>query len=639
MISPQTIEQIKNRIDILDVIGDYVKLKKRGANYLGLYPFYNEETPSFTVSPVKELYKCFGCGKSGNTITFLMEHNKRSYVEALKWLAERYQIPIEKTAVSPEQVQQQQTADSLYVINSNAQKFFSNAIVNSDEGKQIALTYLYERGFSDATIQKFQLGYNPSATNILSTHLLQQQYNPDLLIKIGLLKKNGEEWVDNYRIRIIFPIHNNTGKIIGFGARIIGKNDKAPKYINTPENEIYVKSKVLYGIYFAKQAIDKADECLLVEGYTDVISLHQAGIENVVASGGTSLTVEQLRNIKKYTDNLTIIYDGDAAGVKAALRGLDMALEEGLNVKLVLIPNNEDPDSYVRALGTNAFKSFIAENKKDFIIFQLELLLKESGNDVTKKNAVENQIAETLSKVNKAEHFSKQQQYVKQSAALLNVDEAELYNLINTYKRNELAKAEKKNVSNNTILTETNNIPAESDYNSLVKQDEPHERNLLRALLEHGLKKWEDDTTMADFILHEIENFEIDNNLILQIFNEYKSLYIQGQQPTEKTFSYHENNNIRQLVNGATVSPYELSQKWDEKIEGLNITNGDVAHQDVLLSVNYFKLRKIKKMFLQNQKDMEIADLDEQLRLIEVHKHLKQIEKELTQQIGTVILR
>jgi DNA primase len=639
MISPQTIEQIKNRIDILDVIGDYVKLKKRGANYLGLCPFHNEKTPSFTVSPVKELYKCFGCGKSGNTITFLMEHNKLSYVEALKWLAERYQIPIEETAVSPEQVQQQQTADSLYIINSNAQKFFSNALVNSDEGKQIALTYLYERGFSDATIQKFQLGYNPSASNILSTHLLQQQFNPDLLIKIGLIKKNGEEWVDNYRNRIIFPIHNNTGKIIGFGARIIGKNDKAPKYINTPENEIYVKSKVLYGIYFAKQAIDKADECLLVEGYTDVISLHQAGIENVVASGGTSLTVEQLRNIKKYTDNLTIIYDGDAAGVKAALRGLDMALEEGLNVKLVLIPNNEDPDSYVRALGTNAFKSFIAENKKDFIIFQLELLLKEAGNDVTKKNAVVNQIAETLSKVNKAEDFSKQQQYVKQSAALLNVDEAELYNLINTYKRNELAKAEKKNISNNTILTETNNIPAETDYNSLVQQDEPHERNLLRALLEHGLKKWEDDTTMADFIFHEIENFEIDNNLILQIFNEYKSLYIQGQQPTEKTFLYHENNNIRQLVNGATVSPYELSQKWDEKIEGLNITNGDVAHQDVLLSVIYFKLRKIKKMFLQNQKDMENADLDEQLRLIEVHKHLKQIEKELTQQIGTVILK
>ncbi|PZX66004.1 DNA primase [Hydrotalea sandarakina] len=639
MISPQTIEQIKNRIDILDVIGDYVKLKKRGANYLGLCPFHNEKTPSFTVSPVKELYKCFGCGKSGNTITFLMEHNKLSYVEALKWLAERYQIPIEETAVSPEQAQQQQTADSLYIINSNAQKFFSNALVNSDEGKQIALTYLYERGFSDATIQKFQLGYNPSASNILSTHLLQQQFNPDLLIKTGLIKKNGEEWVDNYRNRIIFPIHNNTGKIIGFGARIIGKNDKAPKYINTPENEIYVKSKVLYGIYFAKQAIDKADECLLVEGYTDVISLHQAGIENVVASGGTSLTVEQLRNIKKYTDNLTIIYDGDAAGVKAALRGLDMALEEGLNVKLVLIPNNEDPDSYVRALGTNAFKSFIAENKKDFIIFQLELLLKEAGNDVTKKNAVVNQIAETLSKVNKAEDFSKQQQYVKQSAALLNVDEAGLYNLINTYKRNELAKAEKKNISNNTILTETNNIPAETDYNSLVQQDEPHERNLLRALLEHGLKKWEDDTTMADFIFHEIENFEIDNNLILQIFNEYKSLYIQGQQPTEKTFLYHENNNIRQLVIAATVSPYELSQKWDEKIEGLNITNRDVAHQDVLLSVNYFKLRKIKKMFLQNQKDMENADLDEQLRLIEVHKHLKQIEKELTQQIGTVILK
>lgn len=317
MITPQTIEQIKNRIDILDVIGDYVKLKKRGANYLGLCPFHNEKTPSFTVSPVKELYKCFGCGKSGNTITFLMEHNKLSYVEALKWLAERYHVPIEETEVSAEQVQQQQTADSLYILNSHAQKFFSNALFHTEEGRQIALSYLYERDFSDAIIEKFQLGYNPSTNHPLSNYLISYQFNPELLLKSGLVvRRNESDWVDNYRNRIIFPIHNNTGKIIGFGARIIGKNDKAPKYINTPENEIYVKSKVLYGIYFARQAIDKADECLLVEGYTDVISLHQAGIENVVASGGTSLTIDQLRNIKKYTNNLTIIYDGDTAGLQ-----------------------------------------------------------------------------------------------------------------------------------------------------------------------------------------------------------------------------------------------------------------------------------------------------------------------------------
>ncbi|RTL53258.1 MAG: DNA primase [Sphingobacteriales bacterium] len=642
MITPQTIEQIKNRIDILDVIGDYVKLKKRGANYLGLCPFHNEKTPSFTVSPVKELYKCFGCGKSGNTITFLMEHNKLSYVEALKSLAERYHVPIEETEVGAEQLQQQHTADSLYIINSHAQKFFSNALFHTDEGRQIALSYLYERDFSDAIIEKFQLGYNPSTNHPLSNYLISYQFNPELLLKSGLVvRRNESDWVDNYRNRIIFPIHNNTGKIIGFGARIIGKNDKAPKYINTPENEIYVKSKVLYGIYFARQAIDKADECLLVEGYTDVISLHQAGIENVVASGGTSLTIDQLRNIKKYTNNLTIIYDGDAAGVKAALRGLDMALEEGLNVKLVLIPDNEDPDSYVRQLGSVAFNEFIAANKKDFILFQLELLLKEAGNDVAKKNAVVNQIAESLSKINKAEDFSKQQHYIKQSAALLNVDEAGLYNLINTYKRNEISKAEKKNSFADASTTST--LPLQpntaTEEISLLQQDELQERNLLRALLEHGLKQWDETMTMADFVFQEIENFEIENALINQTIQEYRQLYEQDKQPDAKTFLYHENNAIRQLVITTTVSPFELSQKWDEKIEGLNITNRDVAHQDILLSVDYFKLRKIKKMFVQNQKDMENASMEEQIRLIEVHKHLKAIERELTQKIGTVILK
>ncbi|WP_288073249.1 DNA primase [Hydrotalea sp.] len=642
MITPQTIEQIKNRIDILDVIGDYVKLKKRGANYLGLCPFHNEKTPSFTVSPVKELYKCFGCGKSGNTITFLMEHNKLSYVEALKWLAERYHVPIEETEVSAEQVQQQQTADSLYILNSHAQKFFSNALFHTEEGRQIALSYLYERDFSDAIIEKFQLGYNPSTNHPLSNYLISYQFNPELLLKSGLVvRRNESDWVDNYRNRIIFPIHNNTGKIIGFGARIIGKNDKAPKYINTPENEIYVKSKVLYGIYFARQAIDKADECLLVEGYTDVISLHQAGIENVVASGGTSLTIDQLRNIKKYTNNLTIIYDGDTAGVKAALRGLDMALEEGLNVKLVLIPDNEDPDSYVRQLGSVAFNEFVAANKKDFILFQLELLLKEAGNDVAKKNAVVNQIAESLSKINKAEDFSKQHHYIKQSAALLNVDEAGLYNLINTYKRNEISKAEKKNSFADASTTST--LPSQpntaTEEISLLQQDELQERNLLRALLEHGLKQWDETMTMADFVFQEIENFEIENDLINQTIQEYRQLYEQDKQPDAKTFLYHENNAIRQLVITTTVSPFELSQKWDEKIEGLNITNRDVAHQDILLSVDYFKLRKIKKMFVQNQKDMENASMEEQIRLIEVHKHLKAIERELTQKIGTVILK
>jgi len=328
MISPSTIQQITSRIDIIDIVGEFVKLKKRGTNYLGNCPFHNEKSPSFTVSPVKEIYKCFGCGKSGNSITFLMEHEKYSYVEALRWLAARYNIEIEETETSPEQKILVQTSDSLYAINHFAQKFFSEQLLESEEGKNIALSYLQERGFRKEIIEKFQIGYNPENRTALTSALLANQFNPTLLPKTGLVaNRNGDELVDNYRGRIIFPIHGNTGKVIGFGARIIGKSDRGPKYINTPENEVYSKSKILYGSYFARMAIDKADECLLVEGYTDVVSLHQAGIENVVASGGTSLTTEQLRLIKKYTQNLTIIYDGDSAGVKAALRGLDMALE------------------------------------------------------------------------------------------------------------------------------------------------------------------------------------------------------------------------------------------------------------------------------------------------------------------------
>jgi DNA primase len=315
----------------VEIVGTFVKLKKRGANYLGLCPFHNEKTPSFTVSPAKEIYKCFGCGKSGNSISFLMEHEKYSYVEALTWLAQKYNVEIEETEKSPEQKLQQQASESLYAINNFAQKYFSDILFNSEEGQDIGLSYLKQRGFREDIIKKFQIGYNKEARDEFATTALKSQYDLTLLQKSGLVVMRNEMPADNYHGRIIFPVHNQSGKIIGFGARIIKRNDKAPKYINTPENEIYVKSRILYGSYFARVAIDKADECLLVEGYTDVVSLHQAGIENVVASGGTSLTHDQLRLIKKYTNFLTIIYDGDNAGIKAALRGLDLALEEGLN--------------------------------------------------------------------------------------------------------------------------------------------------------------------------------------------------------------------------------------------------------------------------------------------------------------------
>src|SRR5215831_5984862 len=419
MISQKTIQDIQSRIDIVDIIGGFVKLKKRGANYLGLCPFHNEKTPSFTVSPSKEIYKCFGCGRSGNAISFIMEHEKYSYVEALKWLANKYGIQVEETFATDEQRLQLQVADSLYIINSFAQEFFTRQLFETEEGQDIGLSYLKERGFREETIKKFQLGYSPEQRDAFTKQALARQYNAELLLKTGLVVNRNDQLQDNYRGRVIFPVHNHSGKVLGFGARILKTNDKAPKYINTPENEIYVKSKILYGSYFARQAIDKADECLLVEGYTDVVSLHQAGIENVVASGGTSLTTDQLRLIKKYTNNLTIVYDGDAAGVKAALRGLDMAIEESLNVKLVLIPDKEDPDSYVRLAGAQAFRDFVNANKKDFILFQLEVALKDAADDTNKKAAVVNQVAETISRINKAEDFTRQQDYIRQSAEIL----------------------------------------------------------------------------------------------------------------------------------------------------------------------------------------------------------------------------
>ena len=643
MISPNTIQQITNRIDIIDVVGEYVKLKKRGTNYLGLCPFHNEKSPSFTVSPAKEIYKCFGCGKSGNTITFLMEHEKFNYVESIKWLATRYNIEVEETETSPEHKILIQTSESLYIINNFARQFFSNSLLNTEEGKTLALSYLQERGFREEIIEKFQIGYNPEGKDSLTKAFIANQFNKELLPKTGLVSlRNNDELVDNYRGRIIFPIHGNTGKVIGFGARVIGKSDRGPKYINTPENDLYSKSKVLYGSYFARMAIDKADECLLVEGYTDVVSLHQAGIENVVASGGTSLTIEQLRLIKKYTNNLTIIYDGDSAGIKAALRGLDMALEESLNVRLVLIPDKEDPDSYVNKVGANAFNEFVAVSKKDFIIFQLEVMLQEAGTDVTKKSAVVNQIAETLSKINKAEDFTKQQDYIRQCSVLLRIDETGLTNLVNKYKRDKISKEEKKSAIDNAILLQEQAKQPEDvldDTQFLFNQDEAHERNILRVLLEYGLRSWDEKRNMADYIFEELEQFHFDNPELELLFDEYKNSYQQGLEPTSKTMLYHENEIIRNLVVSISVNPHELSQKWDEVMESMNIVNRDTSLQDVTMSVNFYKLRKIKKMFEQNQRDMENAPHDEQMKLIELHQDLKKIERELTKQLGTVIIR
>ena len=646
IIAQNTIQQILSRVDIIDIIGTFVKLKKRGANYLGLCPFHNEKSPSFTVSPAKEIYKCFGCGRSGNSISFLMEAEKYSYVEALRWLANKYGVEIEETETSPEYKQQQQAADSLYIINNFAQQFFSTQLFETDEGQDIALSYLKQRGFREDTIKKFQLGYNPEAKDTFSKAALAAQYNQEYLLKSGLVNNREGVLNDNYRGRIIFPIHNQSGKVLGFGARIIKKNDKAPKYINTPENEIYVKSKVLYGSYFARQPIDKADECLLVEGYTDVVSLHQAGIENVVASGGTALTPDQLRLIKKYTNNLTIIYDGDNAGVKAALRGLDLALEEGLNVQLVLIPDGEDPDSYVNKVGSSAFATFIATNKKDVILFQLNIALAEAGNDNNKKSLVINQIAETIAKINKLEDFSKQQAYIKQSAEILKIEESGLIALVNKHIKEKVYKDETKASRNQEFLNDAvdNALQIDNDAALLLSKDEQHERAMVRSLLEFGNKPWNDEETVAKYMFAEIAENQlsdlIDNKNLVRLLETYKIWYDNGIEPTTKNFLYHDDVELSTLAVSIMDFNYEISPNWSAHFEGHIPTREDLFKEEVFSTLNYLKLRKIKRLIDENQLELEKAiGNDEQMICLQTHQHLKQVEMELTKQLGTVIFR
>ena len=655
MIANQTIQQILSRIDIIEIVGSFVKLKKRGVNYLGLCPFHNEKSPSFTVSPVKEIYKCFGCGRSGNTISFLMEHEKYSYAEALRWLAARYNVEIEEKEVSPEVRQQQQVAESLYIINGFAQKFFSDTLFGSEEGQDIGLSYLKERGFNEEIMRKFQMGYSPDQRDVFARAAIAAQYNLEYLQKSGLVVVRDEKPMDNYRGRIIFPIHNQTGKVIGFGARIIKSNDRAPKYINTPENEIYVKSKILYGLYQARQAIDKQNECLLVEGYTDVISLHQAGIENVVASGGTSLTVDQLRLIKKYTKHLTIIYDGDGAGIKAALRGLDMALEESLDVKLVLIPDKEDPDSYVRKLGAAAFRDFVAANKKDFILFQLEVALKDAAGDSNKKAELVNQMAETIAKINKAEDFTRQEDYIRQCSEILHIEEAGLHSLVNKFIRGRIEKQESRAAAQSDAAKAAEqstagspgefadtSLPPDDESIGLLFRHEQNERGMIRGLLDFGLKAWDDQTSVADYILAEcIDLYElIDNKRLLKILDLYKSWYEKGLEPTTKSFLYHEDQELSTLAVSIMDLHLEISPNWKDHFEGKIATPEDLYREDVLSTMCYLKLRKIKRLMEENQQDLSKPHDDEELMvLLQTHRHLKDLEIELTRNMGTVIVK
>lgn len=523
MIDQATIDRILDAAQIVDVVSDFVTLRKRGVNYVGLCPFHNEKTPSFSVSPAKGLCKCFSCGKGGNAVHFIMEHEQLTYYEALKFLAKKYHIEVKERELSQEEKQAQNVRESMFVVNNFARDYFCNILRNHADGRSIGLAYFRQRGFRDDTIQKFQLGFSINERDAFSKEAQKKGFKKEFLLKTGLAYETEEgKMRDRFWGRVIFPVHTLSGKVVAFGGRILGTdNKKLAKYVNSPESEIYHKSSELYGIYFAKQAIVKQDRCFLVEGYTDVISMHQSGIENVVSSSGTSLTPGQIRLIHRFTNNITVLYDGDKAGIKASIRGIDMLLEEGMHIKVVLLPDGEDPDSFARKHNATDFQNYITAHEVDFIRFKTDLLLDEAGKDPLKRAELINDIVRSISVIPEAIVRSV---YIKECSQLLHVEEkllvAEIAKLIANQKEKGYQASQS---SPQTLTTPAENgqptPPHRDEYQSYIPQEgkEKHEfyqaeRLIIQALIRHGEKvicKVEGEEGERDFTVIEY----IDNDL------------------------------------------------------------------------------------------------------------------------------
>lgn len=652
MISPETISTIFETAHIEEVVGDFVNIKKRGVNYIGLCPFHNEKTPSFTVSPSKGIYKCFGCGKGGNSVNFIMEHERYSYPEALKYLAKKYNIEIEEEEQTPEQLQALGEQEGLYFVSAFAQKYFTENLFKKDEGKAIGLTYFKERGFSESTIKKFQLGYGIDKWDDFSQHALSSGYKIDYLIKTGLTISKENKYYDRFRARVLFPIHNLSGKVIGFGGRILSSEKSKAKYINSPESDIYNKSKVLYGIYFSRNAIINKNNCFLVEGYTDVISLHQSGIENVVASSGTSLTTDQIKLIKRYTSNITILYDGDEAGVKASFRGIDMILEEGMNVRIVLFPEGEDPDSYAKNNPASEVQEFISKKAEDFISFKTNLLVKETQNDPIKKASLIKEIVETIALIPDGIYRSV---YVKECGSIMNVPEQTLMNELNRIIRRIFRDKNK--------FTRSEDVPENEAYKEEYKAEKQididlyegkfQERDIIRLLLLYGDKeiifeeinedkqKIDVPVKVANFIVKDIKSDEIyfQNATYQLIFNEYESAIEKDFIPDEQYFINHADEKISQLTIELISTPYELSPNWLKKRIFVK-TEKDRLKLLVVSSVLSFKAKKVDKMIIDNQKEIQKAGNDED-RIILQQKHisLKNISMDINRKLSRIIIK
>jgi len=697
MIPKQTIDEIYQTARVEEVIGEFVQLKKSGSNYKGKSPFVDERTPSFMVSPAKQIWKCFSTSKGGNVVSFLMEAEHFSYVEALKWLANKYNIEIkEDRKRTPEEIESASVRENLSIINEFAKNTFHENLTKHPKGKAIGLSYFLERGFREDIIEKFQLGYCLDESEGFTKVALAKNYKLDFLVKAGLTKVKDNRSFDFYRGRVIFPIHSIAGKVLGFGGRTLKADKKIAKYFNSPESELYNKSKILYGLYFAKNAIIKYDNCFLVEGYTDVISLYQSGVENVVSSSGTSLTSDQIKLIKRYTENITILYDGDAAGIKASFRGIDMILSEGLNVKVVLFPDGEDPDSFAKKSTTEELKGYIEENSKDFIVFKSDVLLKDAGNDPLKKAQLINDIVGSVAVIDDA---IKRQVYSKECATIFDIAEQTIIQEVNKVRQRK--KAEKAKIDNRRIRTENRNnqnsaastsqqtpqkpqpnptggemdyeIPMEAmlppdfmeeigvDIGRGIENDLYYfELDLIRILLNYGTfvmvtenveydendvkKVTEVEVPVIELIIHELSRDEIEftNTVFAQILKEYEEGKNEGILYPIKHFTQHQDLEVSKVVADIMADRHEISANW--LTQKVRITREvDKLEQAVMSSIYAFKNKRVKDRNeeIQTRLDylftnMDTESYDEQISLLAEKRKLDELKRILSDKLGRI---
>jgi len=637
MITPATIQKINDEARVEDIVGEFVSLKKRGVNLIGNCPFHNEKTPSFYVSPTKGIYKCFGCGKAGGSINFLMESQQMTYVEALRYLANRYNIEVEETELTNEVKEQINARESVIIATSFAQKFYTDYLLHHEEGKNIGLSYFKERGFSEKTIEKFQLGFAPSQRDAFTKNALANGFQIDILKKACLTSKGEHSTYDFFYDRVMFPIHDVSGRVIAFGGRTLRSDKTLPKYINTAESEAYEKSKVLYGISFAKHSIRKEDTCFLCEGYTDVISLHQAGVENTVSSSGTALTPDQIKLIKRFTDNVTILYDGDAAGIKAALRGVDLAIEGGLNVRLVLLPDGEDPDSFVQKMGEVAFREFIKSNQKDFILFKTALFFDEAKEDPIKRAELTRDIISTIAKIQEP---LKRNEYIKECSRIMDVREQLLLSEVSKILR-KAWKEEGKSmpVSDEPMpISKEEKLQHEQQFRISTKKNEELEKNIIRILAEYGPMAYEEGKSVTQEVLEHLDIEYFENQDHKTYFNFMIDNYNKGLLPTTEQLINSEENRIKNMTIHIFYQPYDISPNWEIKHDILLPQKSDYFIKDVKQSIALFKIEYLNKQIsIIQEKLKDRTDIEEEKKNTKIYMKMHQEKKELSKIVGTVI--